>query len=244
MSDCIKEWKPTPRWKWELERILDIIKNPVKFIKWYMNNGGNIYVKYAKSEFKRMKYHTPDAIVLRYQKEIISILKKLKKEGLSGGSAPYYAGILGSTVKNLALLNVISPVYCTNNEFYKAYGSDEDEDACYQNSLQSSIFKDGYDARPYFIDAIIFRDDRGSTFTSGNCAGYSSAQYVKKFPFMPKKFTVDVVYDKKKDSYTIKDQKQIDEVFEYYDLFPLEERRGRKKVSSTDKQKKNGKNRA
>jgi hypothetical protein len=186
-----------------------------------------------------MKFHSPDAIVLRYKKEIIHLLRKLHKEGLSGGSAPYYAGILGNTVKNLALFNVISPVYCTDNEFYKVYGFDEfDDDATFQSKLQSSIFKDGYDGKPYFIDAIIFKDDKGSTFTSGDCAGYSSAQYIKKLPFMPKKFTVDVIYNKKKDDYIIRDQKQIDEVFEYYDLFPQEERRSRRKISSTDKPKK------
>jgi hypothetical protein len=249
MSGSCCNYKITPRWKREIERMLDIIKHPVDFLKFLLGSRRNNYVRYAKNEFKRLRQSNPDAIVLRYQKNIIGILKKLKKEGLSGGSAPYYASILGNTVKNLALFNVISPIYNMKSEWNSVYHNDDDE-SVYQNKLQSALFKDGSDGKPYFLDAIIFREGH-STFTSGNCAGYKSSQYVKTFPFMPKKFVVDVELNKETDEYTIVDQKQIDEVFKYYDEYKVERRVEAateeapiKVRQSTDKQKKNGKNRA
>jgi hypothetical protein len=118
-----------------------------------------------------------------------------------------------------------------------------DKESC-QNNRLSSVFKEGKGGRPYYLNAIVFRSpDKNYTFTSGSVdlpglAGdkiggkIGSSQYIKSFPFEPKTFVIDVdekEYRKLKDGTLVeeegggwweswvKDPKQLDEVWEYYD---------------------------
>ena len=112
----------------------------------------------------------------------------------------------------------------------------------YQNSRCGALFKDGSESKAYYLDAIVWKgEEKYDTFTGSvyiddkNFELIRSSQFVK-FPFKPKTFYIDVVRvpiskeeAEKRDLhyiedgfnecyYTIlKDPKQLDEVFEYYD---------------------------
>ena len=78
------------------------------------------------------------------------------------------------------------------------------DDESYQNNRLSSVFKQGKDGRPYYLDAIVFRNpEKNYTFTSGSVdlpgnaedgegGKIGSSQYIKEFPFEPKTFVIDV----------------------------------------------------
>jgi len=107
----------------------------------------------------------------------------------------------------------------------------------YQNNRVSAVFKNSNKDKSYYIDAIIWQgEDNWDTFT-GTVDDVSSSQGFNKFPFTPKTFYVDVVreYNSKKYfeendldyyeysekeggcyRYLIKDKKQLDEVYKYY----------------------------
>ena len=125
------------------------------------------------------------------------------------------------------------------------------DDDTFQNKRLSSVFKKGKDGRPYYLDAIVWRDENGSCW-SGSKVGkdgskITSSQYIK-VPFEPRTFYVDVVKEILPEDWTeepfyedkyyeteeyeetgvkrwivekyrevVKDEKQLEEVFEYYD---------------------------
>jgi hypothetical protein len=175
-----------------------------------------------------------DLIIRDYIPAIREILKIAAKQGHSGMSIQYYAASIANTIKNALLLKPLSPLTGEDSEWVI-----HDCDGMYaQNNRNSAIFKDEKDSKPYFLDAIIFQgEDEYDTF-SGSVGGISSRQYIKSFPFTAKTFYIDVyreLYDPKKHGegdgvevsvcgdgdyvYFIKDEKQLDEVWEYYDRF-------------------------
>jgi hypothetical protein len=147
---------------------------------------------------------------------------------------PYTAGAIGDAVRKLLMQETLAPLTGEDSEWNRLSDDELPGEMLYQNNRYSSVFK-GKDNRAYFIDAIVFDGDIGGTFT-GNSIELSngdkigSHQYIKEFPFTPKTFYIDVTdhrwktkEEKEKDPYgdwwthTIKDEKQLDEVFEYYD---------------------------
>ena len=96
------------------------------------------------------------------------------------------------------------------------------------------VFKDGKDGKAYFIDAIVFDGNfRGKIYRQWMLATngtIGSTQQIKSFPFPAKDILCDVIDHRWKDkeettpdingdwwTHSIKDEKQLDEVFEYYD---------------------------
>jgi len=204
----------------------------------------NLYEK-AKSEFKYLKQNQKDAIVLDFEKEILALVKKFSESGQSSSSAPHYINAITNVTKLLLNHEPISPLTGDENEwhFYDANVTVNGfPPECYQNKRLSSVFRDEYNKLPYYLDAIIFKDEEEfGTFTGSVYKDDSltervySYQYIKKFPFTPKTFYIDVKYAEiteeeavKRDiSYfqdsegkcyytVIKDKEQLKEVFEYY----------------------------
>ena len=105
----------------------------------------------------------------------------------------------------------------------------------YQNNRDGRVFKNE-DGRASFIDAIVFDGDIGGRFTGNGSVTHGdktigSSQYIKSFPFEPKTFYIDVTDYRWKDkeekisdpngdwwTHSIKDESQLKEVFEYYDI--------------------------
>lgn len=169
-------------------------------------------------------------IIEEFIPEILALVKKFGESGQSGGSAPYTAGAISSAIKKLCLHQSLCPITGLDEE-WEDIGRLGNDDT-FQNNRLTSIFKQGKDGRPYFLNAIVWQgEDDYDTFT-GTINGISSRQYIKQFPFEPKTFYIDVVRDfniKEDDdvietglgkyTYRFKDENQLKEVFDYYDKY-------------------------
>ena len=110
-------------------------------------------------------------------------------------------------------------------------------DASYDLNVCSSIFKRGLEGIPYYLEAIVWHgEDDWDSFT-GTICGISSRQYIKKFPFKPKTFRINLrreLYDAKNPEhiggeviscgpgnmiYFLKDKNELNEVWEYYNKY-------------------------
>ena len=170
-------------------------------------------------------------LVEEFRKEILAICEAFGNSGQSGGSAPYTANALSTTIKNLCLQKPICPITGIDEEWVNVSNMSDGE-ILYQNSRCSALFKE---KRVYYLDAIVWRGDSDWDTFSGTVEGIRSRQYIKSFPFEPKTFYIDVhrvPYNKSihktNDAvscstgdfvYFIKDKNQLKDVFEYYDKY-------------------------
>lgn len=194
------------------------------------------FILHARREFEILKQSCGDnecekPIILRYEKEIYDILKKVSKEGLSGGSAPYYASIISNSIKHLIMFETMSPLTGEDNEW------NDISDYCngkksWQNNRNSAVFK-WSNGKYTYNDAVIFKNQNGICYSgSAELPDGSSFPklYIKSFPFEPKTFYIDVYdWEVDKDDENIEkegsgwwrsrvvDVNQLKEVFEYYD---------------------------
>jgi hypothetical protein len=181
-------------------------------------------------------------IVKEFIPEIKALLQKFADSGQSGGSAPFTTAVIVQVIEKLLKQEPLGGIDGTDDEWVSL--SDMGDKETYQNGRLSSVFKQGKEGKPYYLDAIVFKNpSKDYTFTSGsvdlpdlagdgNGGKIGSAQYIKSFPFEPKTFIIDVdekEYRKNKDgSLTpeegggwweswVKDPNQLEEVWEYYD---------------------------
>lgn len=132
-------------------------------------------------------------------KAVIELIEVFAKQGHSGMSAPMVVNLF----KELANFKPINPITGNDEEW-------TDVGHCFQNNRLSSVFKEGKNGKPYYLDAIVWREENGSAFT-GTVENVTSRQFIK-LPFMPKTFYIDVTPDRQ-----IKHKAQLDQAFEYYD---------------------------
>jgi hypothetical protein len=92
----------------------------------------------------------------------------------------------------------------------------------YQSTEHPAVFK--IDNKPYFLDAISWKEKNGAQFC-GTVEGISSSQYIKSFPFTPKTFTivVNTVATPEGGKNKIAKKGALKEVWEYYDKFEMVE---------------------
>jgi len=185
-------------------------------------------IKHAKREFKILGYtpveeskeEDPNKWI---QENVLELLEVFSKQGHSGTSAPYCIRMF----EKLANHKLLSPITGAPEEFMNV------ADDVFQNTRCSAVFKKSKDSEPYYLDAIVFREEDGSCFTGNaflaNGKKLSSSQTIK-LPFIEKTFYIDVKSEEvAKDDWEhyVADESQLDEVFEYYkypsDLLPTEE---------------------
>lgn len=196
---------------------------------------------FAKQELDILAATVPDAIVTPFANEILALCEAFGKSGQSGGSAPMTANAISQAVKHLMLQEPICPVTGIDEEWVNVREVSEEDEMMYQNKRCSALFK-SKSGKCWYIDAIVWKgEEEYDTFTGRvyiddkNFELIGSSQYVK-LPFKPKTFYIDVVrvpiskeeaeqrkmhfIENEKDDcyYTIlKDPKQLDKVFKYYD---------------------------
>ena len=197
--------------------------------------------KFAQQELDILAATVPDAIVTPFAKEILALCEAFGNSGQSGGSAPYTASAISQAVKKLLLHEPICDVTGHENEWVdvsEAYGGNK----TYQNNRCSALFKDGIENKAHYLDAIVWKGvEEYDTFTGGVYIDDKDFEFIRssqfvKFPFKPKTFYIDVVRvpiskeeaeqrdlhyieDRFGECYytILKDPKQLDEVFKYYD---------------------------
>lgn len=194
---------------------------------------------FAKQELDILAATTPDAIVTPFAKEILALCEAFGKSGQSGGSAPYTATALSQAIKALCLQEPICAVTGHESEWNDI--SQWSDEPAWQNKRCSGLFKKS-DGRCSYVDSIVWKGvEDWDTFTGRVYVDdkdfelIGSSQYVK-FPFKPKTFYIDVIRipitkeeaerrdmhyiedGSNKCYYTVvKDPKQLDRVFKYYD---------------------------
>lgn len=164
------------------------------------------YREHAIREFEHVGW-TKDGEFLDGMQEmmcnqVLELLDLHASHGHSGSSAPYALSLFTS----LAKFEPIGGINCTDDEWVEV-GENR-----YQNSRLGGVFKKGKDGKPYYLDAIIWKEENGSCFT-GHVEELSSGQKIR-LPFRPKSFYIDVIEEN--GERRIKDRKQLDAAKEYY----------------------------
>jgi len=193
-------------------------------------------MKHFDRELKIMqdKLEEGDKLIIQdYIPSIRKILKICVGQGHSGMSIHPYANAMGRTIKNAMLMQPLSPITGDDSEWTEVGETIPDTS---QNKRCSAVFKTNKTGKSHYLDAVVFQgEDKHDSFT-GQVEDIRSRQYVK-FPFTPKTFYINVVREKYAESkhgnkakatscgdgdyvYFIKDRKQLEEVFEYYDEYP------------------------
>lgn len=175
----------------------------------------NTYL-HAKRELDILAATVSDAIAIDFREELLALCEKFGNSGQSGGSAPYVASALSQIIKPLLLQETVCPIQGTDDEWVDV--AQENGLPMYQNNRCSALFKNGKDATPYYLDAIVWKGPgKYNTFT-GKVDGVLSRQFIKEFPFTPKTFYIDVIEVKfhGEHDYQIKDRKQLNKVWKYY----------------------------
>ena len=181
-------------------------------------------------------------IIKEFVPEVMALVQKFADSGQSGGSAPFTAQVITQVLQKLLAHEPLGEgIMGTDNEWSdcSVYEDAEEGTGTFQNKRLSSVFKEGKEGAPYYLDAIVFTPKgKDYSFTSGGVAisegskeTVSSSQFIKAFPFAPKTFKIDVYekeYRKLKDGSLVEESgggwweswlanpKQLDEVWEYY----------------------------
>jgi len=184
-------------------------------------------VIHAENELKLAGWYNKDSIYGGLVPEaVLELVEVFAKQGHSGMSAPLVARIF----KTVACHDLLSPLTGKDDEWF------EHDDGHFQNIRLSSVFKKDKDSRAYYLDAIVFKGQSGTTFTSSSVetkdgSEVGSMQYIT-FPFTAKTFYIDVIEtewaDKKETvkqkgggwwTSIVKDESQLEEVWQYYDRY-------------------------
>jgi hypothetical protein len=190
---------------------------------------------HAKKELEILIANATDPnnrpIIEEFIPEILALCEKFGNSGQSGGSAPYTAQALSQAIKKLCLQETIAPLTGEDSEWTNV-SERGDGTIMFQNNRDGGVFKDGKDGKAYYIDAIIKRTENGSCWsgplwmskddylTGNKDLMVNKRGYIKSFPFTPKTFYIDVIEEEvAKDDWLmyLKDTKQLEEVYEYYD---------------------------
>lgn len=189
-----------------------------------MKNKSNT-AKFAERELSILVKTVEDPTIKPFIPEIIALCDKFGKSGQSGGSAPFTARALSHAVKKLCLQEPICEITGIDEE-WNDVSEMSDGKIVFQNKRCSALFKDGKDSMPHYLDAIVFKAQNGHAYCGsawmGDGSKLYSQQYIKKFPFKPKTFYIDVLEKEvAKDDWEfyIKNEKQLKAVWKYYDRY-------------------------
>lgn len=155
-------------------------------------------------------------------KAVMELIEIFSNQGHSGMSAQYVLDIFSKVANFEQLL----PLTGKDEEWsFLDYG----DDISYQNLRNSAVFKYP-DGTITYNDSIIKRCPNGTCWSGPLYLTREDAinninkvrAKVKGFPFTPKTFYIDVIEEEiKPDDWImwVKDQSQLDEVWEYYDKY-------------------------
>lgn len=141
--------------------------------------------EYGRKELERIGYFKEgddpynDAVA----NAILELLEVFDKQGHSGFTAPYTAGIF----YRLAMYKPITPLTGEDDEWNEVPvpGSIH-----FQNKRYSAVFKDKRDGKAYNVEGKVFSDDGGETwFTNRNSRVYIEFPYI--VPDKPEEVILD-----------------------------------------------------
>lgn len=173
----------------------------------------------AKNEFLKLGYKpieeydqdNPDRWI---QENVLELLEVFSKQGHSGFSAAYVINLFSKLAKHEPL----TPIMCTDDE-WSDIGEEMGTDI-YQNNRCSAVFKNGKNGKPYYLDAIVWRNQKGVTFTGTVLNSKKEKIYSHqtiRIPFNSKTFYIDVIEPPDDSPIYIKDDAQLKKVWKYYE---------------------------
>lgn len=173
----------------------------------------------AKNEFLKLGYKpieeydqdNPDRWI---QENVLELLEVFSKQGHSGFSAAYVINLFSKLAKHEPL----TPIMCTDDE-WSDIGEEMGTDI-YQNNRCSAVFKNGKNGKPYYLDAIVWRNQKGVTFTGTVLNSKKEKIYSHqtiRIPFNSKTFYIDVIEPPDDSPIYIKDDIQLKKVWKYYE---------------------------
>lgn len=116
--------------------------------------------------------------------DVLALLELFSNQGHSGFSAPYAINLF----TKLASYKPLCPLTGADSEWGDVSGpSDEPK---WQNKRASHVFK-GADGKAYDIDAVVYQEPNGCTFTRGG------ARHYIEFPYTPTRKLIKVDFDGK-----------------------------------------------
>lgn len=131
---------------------------------------------YARSELERAGWFDKDGLYGDMMGHaVLKMIRDFAEEGHSGMSASIAVGLF----RKLANWEPLTPLTGDDDEWTEVH------DGMFQNKRCSRVFK-GRDGRAYDIDARVFRDPDGVTYTSRDSRVYVT------FPYTPSTEIVDV----------------------------------------------------
>lgn len=180
-------------------------------IKTTKENKMSSLTQHAENELKLAGFFDKDSTYDgMIGKAVMELMEVFAKQGHSGMSA----GIVASLFKRVANYEALTPITDNDDEWCE-FTSGE-----FQNKRCGAMFKK--DGKVYYLDAIVWRDSEGYSFTTNNITidgkEYSSSQSVNKFPFTPKTFYVNVIEipDSNRERFTIVDESELKDAIVYY----------------------------
>jgi hypothetical protein len=157
-------------------------------------------LKHAERELSLIGYDGKDEYNNMAKAAIMELLTTFANQGHSGFSANYVSDIFNK----LARYETLSPLTGEDNEWKDVTEMSGDRKTLFQNNRDSAVFKD--DTGCYYIHAIIWVENNGTTYTNKKSCGY-----IKSFPFTPKTFYVKLDNDD-----NILDIEEYNKAKEYY----------------------------
>lgn len=150
-------------------------------------------------------------------KAVMELIEVFSKQGHSGTSA----SIVAHLFNKLAKYEPIAPVMGTDDEWVEV------SKGLWQNNRLTAVFKHE-DGTCTYNEAVIKRCPDGTTWTGPLYLTREDAinnvnqirVKIKSFPFTPKTFYIDMIEEEvKKDDWAmwVKDPKQLDELYAYYE---------------------------
>jgi hypothetical protein len=181
---------------------------------------------FAKTEFEILMQaaanvgpdHQP--IIAPFIPEILALAEKFGLTVDNEEHAKAAIAVITGAIKQLFTYKAICPIEGTPEEWVEVTDNPEQ---LFQNKRCPQLFKVGENGPAYYLDAIVFKEKSGRTFTGSvkgpNGTVVHSRQFVN-FPFTPKHFYIDVTHTSLLHNvdpeYRIKDKFQVDKVYEYY----------------------------
>lgn len=133
---------------------------------------------YAKEELRRIRStDEPDEMQDMMDAHILRMVQTFADEGHSGFSAAYAVNIL----QKLLRFEPLTPLTGDPDEWNQV------GEGMWQNRRCSHVFKDAEDGEAYDIEAVIFRDPDGASYTSRD------SKRTITFPYTPTREYVDRV---------------------------------------------------
>jgi len=157
---------------------------------------------FAKAELEAAGFfaNKNESYAITIGEQVMELIEVFEKQQHDVLSAPIVLNIF----EKLANFIPITPINGTDDEWI------EIDKNLFQNKKLPSVFKNGKNGRPYYIEAIVWQDENTSFI--GTVEGITSKRYIK-FPFVPKTFYVRVTSG---DEIKIIDRKELKAALKYY----------------------------